>query len=121
MEDVDNHLVVMSLKLANELMFPGEPFHVTSVQLLLRRTADLPAAQQRIDELNRQENLGIEQRSCWELNPNHQRSLDMMDMFFSFAFCIVAVVLVFTIYNTMMMGIVERTCEVGEIRAMGVF
>ncbi|MBP6782291.1 MAG: ABC transporter permease [Verrucomicrobiales bacterium] len=120
MEDVDNHLVVMSLKLANELMFPGEPFHVTSVQLLLRRTADLPAAQQRIDELNRQENLGIEQRSCWELNPNHQRSLDMMDMFFSFAFCIVAVVLVFTIYNTMMMGIVERTCEVGEIRAMGV-
>lgn len=33
-----------------------------------------------------------------------------MDMFFSFAFCIVAVVLVFTIYNTMMMGIVERTC-----------
>lgn len=28
MEDVDNHLVVMSLKLANELMFPGEPFHV---------------------------------------------------------------------------------------------
>ena len=43
----------------------------------------------------------------------------MMDLFFSFAFAIVAVVLVFTIYNTVMMGIVERTQEIGTLRTMG--
>ena len=120
MDTIDNHLVVMPLKLANELMFPGEPLHVTSVQLLLKRTGDLPAVQQRIAELNEQHHLGIEQRTCWELNPNHVRSIAMADMFFLFALGIVSVVLVFTIYNTMMMGIVERTREIGAIRAMGV-
>ncbi len=120
MEQIDNHLVVIPIKLASELLFPGEPLHVTSVQLLLHHTSDLPLAQQRVAELNAQHHLGLEQRTCTELNPNHVRSLGMLDMFFAFAFCIVAVVLVFTIYNTMMMGIVERTREIGAIRAMGV-
>lgn len=120
MEQLDNHLVVMPIKLANELMFPGEPLHVTSVQILLKRSSDLPAAQRRIAELSEQHGLGIEQRNSTELNPNHVHSLEMLDIFFSFAFCIVAVVLVFTIYNTMMMGIVERTREIGALRAMGV-
>ncbi|MBK8038083.1 MAG: ABC transporter permease [Verrucomicrobiaceae bacterium] len=120
LEQIDNHLVVMPIKLANELVFPGEPLHVTSLQILLKRTADIPAVQQRIAELNASHQLGIEQRTCTELNPNNVRSLGMMDMFFVFAFCIVSVVLVFTIYNTMMMGIVERTREIGAIRAMGV-
>lgn len=120
MEEIDNHLVVMPITMASELLFPGEPLHVTSVQLLLKRTEDVPAVRQRIDELARQHQLALEHRDCWEMNPNHQRSLSMLDMFFVFAFCIVAVVLVFTIYNTMMMGIVERTREIGAIRAMGV-
>jgi len=120
LEEIDNHLVVLPLQMASELMFPGEPVHVTSVQLLLRSTSDLPAVQQRIAELNAQHHLGLEQRTCWEMNPNNVRSLGMVDMFFAFAFCIVAVVLVFTIYNTMMTGIVERTREIGAIRAMGV-
>lgn len=120
MEEIDNHLVVVPIKIANELLFPGEPLHVTSVQLLLRNGADLPAVRRRIDELAREHQLDIEQRSGWELNPNHARSLNMIDTFFAFAFCIVAVVLVFTIYNTMMMGIVERTREIGAMRAMGV-
>lgn len=120
MEEIDNRLVVMPLSLANELLFPGEPLHVTSVVVLLRSINGIPAAQQRIAEIARERGLEIEQRTCWELNPNHQRSLGIVDMFFWFAFCIVSVVLVFTIYNTVMMGIVERTREIGAIRAMGV-
>ncbi|MBL9145769.1 MAG: ABC transporter permease [Verrucomicrobiaceae bacterium] len=120
MEELDNHLVVMPIEMASGLLFPGEPLHVTSVQLLLKSTEDLPLVEQRIDELAREHHLEWEHRDCWELNPNHARSLSMVNMFFAFAFCIVAVVLVFTIYNTMMMGIVERTREIGAMRAMGV-
>ncbi len=119
LEHLDDHLVIMPIKMASDLMFPGEPLHVTSIQLLLKHTEDTPLVQQRIAELNAQHHLGIEQRTCAELNPNHARSLGMLDMFFVFAFCIVAVVLVFMIYNTMMMGIVERTREIGALRAMG--
>lgn len=120
MEDLDNRLIILPLALASELMFPGEPVHVTSVQVLLKRTNDLPLVQRRVAELDAQHQLGIEQRNWEELNPNNVRSVRMLDMFFIFAFCIVIVVLIFTIYNTMMMGIVERTRETGALRAMGV-
>ena len=43
----------------------------------------------------------------------------MMDMFFLFSFVIIAVVLVFLIFNTMAMNIIERTPEVGVLRSMG--
>lgn len=120
MEEIDNHLVVMPITMANDLVFPGEPMHVTAVQLLLKHTEDLHTVEQRIDELAREHQLDIEHRSGWDLNPNHERSLNMLDMFFAFSFCIVGVVLVFTIYNTMMMSIVERTREIGAMRTMGV-
>ena len=119
MEEIDNHLVVMPIAMANELLFPGEALHVTSVQLLLHRSEDLPVVEQRINSLIREHHLALEYRSGWDLNPNYQRSMVMTDMFFDFVLGIVSVVLVFTIYNTMMMGIVERTREIGAMRAMG--
>ncbi len=119
-EEVDNRQVFMPLALASSLLFPGEPPRVTSVMLLLKDVRSLPAAEARLAELARREQLAdLEWRNCWDLNPISVRSVRMMDIFFLFAFCIIAVVLVFTIYNTMMMSVMERVREIGTIRAMG--
>ncbi len=119
-EEIDNRQVFMPLEMASGLLFPGEPPRVTSIMLLLKDVRSLPAAEARIAELARNGQLAeLEWRNCWDLNPISVRSVRMMDMFFLFAFCIIAVVLVFTIYNTMMMSVMERVREIGTIRAMG--
>lgn len=119
LEELDNRLVYIPLPQASNLLFPGEPVHVTSIVLLLKDTRDLPLVENRLKKLEEQGKLPLEWRNCWDLNPNEVRAVRMMDIFFGFAFCIVAVVLVFTIYNTMMMTVMERVREIGTIRTLG--
>ena len=118
-EELDNRLVFMPLPLASSLLFPGEAPRVTSIILLLRDARSLPLLEARLKELARVGKLDLEWRNFWELTPNNARSVRMMDMFFLFAFCIISVVLVFTIYNTMMMSVMERVREIGTVRAIG--
>jgi len=116
---LDNRLVFMPLAMASSLLFPGEKPRVTALILLLKDVRSLPLVEARLEELARQGKLRLEWRNCWEMNPNNMRSVRMMDMFFLFAFCIISVVLVFTIYNTMMMSVMERVREIGTVRAIG--
>jgi putative ABC transport system permease protein len=110
----------MPLQQASDLLFPGEPLRVTSIILLLKDSRCMPQVEARLGELAAAGKMPLEWRNCWDLNPINVRSIRMMDMFFLFAFCIIAVVLVFTIYNTMMMSVMERVREIGTVRAMGV-
>ncbi|MEI6033583.1 MAG: FtsX-like permease family protein [Verrucomicrobiae bacterium] len=119
LEELDNRLVFMPLPLASSLLFPGEQPRVTSIILLLKDARALPVIEARLSTLRQQGKLGLEWRNCWDLNPNNVRSVQMMDMFFLFAFCIISVVLIFTIYNTMMMSVMERVREIGTGRAIG--
>ena len=118
-EVLDNRLVFMPLPMASSLLFPGDKPHVTAIVLLLKDARALPTVETRLNELAKQGKIALEWRNCWELNPNNVRSVRMMDMFFLFAFCIISVVLVFTIYNTMMMSVMERVREIGTARAIG--
>lgn len=119
MQALDDRLVMLPIQQASELLFPGEPVRVTSVIVVVRRFEDLALAKTRISGLAARHGFALEMRDCWELQPDHVRSLNMMNMFFIFAFCIIAVVLTFTIYNTMMMAVMERTAEIGTLRSMG--
>lgn len=119
LEMLDNSQIVLPLAQASSLLFPGEPTRATSILVLVRHPRDAAAVRAAVHALARKHGWAIETRSPEELYPIYRTSLAMMDLFFSFAFAIVAVVLVFTIYNTVMMGIVERTQEIGTLRAMG--
>ncbi len=120
LEQLDDTQVVLPLAHANALLFPGEALRVTSLVVLVRHPRDTAAARVRVEAIARERGWGIETRGIGELCPTFRSSVLMMDLFFAFAFVIVAVVLVFTIYNTVVMGIVERTREIGTLRAMGV-
>ena len=119
-EELDSRLVFMPVALASDLLFPGEPVKVTSISLLLKDSRDLAAVEERLHSLIRSGKLPLEWRNFKDLNTNLVRSVEVLDMFFFFAFCIVSVVLVFTIYNTMTMCVMERVREIGTMRAMGV-
>jgi len=120
LEQLDEAQIILPLAQANELLFPGQPLRVTSLLVLVRDPQDTPVVRARIEALARDRGWNIETRIPEDLHPTYRSTILMMDLFFSFAFAIVAVVLVFTVYNTVMMGIVERTREIGTLRAMGV-
>lgn len=118
-EDLDNRLVYLPLALASDLLFPGAPLRVTSITLVFQDSRDLPRMEARLGELIAKGTLPLEWRNYRDLNPNLVRSVRMMDMFFLFSLCIIVVVLIFTIYNTMSMSVMERVREIGTMRAMG--
>ena len=119
LEMIDNLQVIVPLEFASDLLFPGEPVRVTSLVVIVEDDRQVGRVVERIREIGRSEGWGVEVRTGEEMHPTYTRSMAMMDMFFLFSFVIIAVVLMFLIFNTMSMNIIERTPEVGALRAMG--
>jgi putative ABC transport system permease protein len=66
-------------------------------------------------------NAGIpcDMRTWNELSLFYSKVRQMFDMIFLFIFCIVLVIVVMSVINTMGMAVLERTREIGTLRALG--
>jgi putative ABC transport system permease protein len=53
------------------------------------------------------------------LNPFYVQTLQMFDTIFGFVFLLIGAIVLFTVGNTMNTAIVERTVEIGTLRAIG--
>jgi len=71
--------------------------------------------------LNKLTNAGIgcEIKTWNELSLFYSKVRGMMDMMFLFIFCIVLVIVIMSTVNTMGMAVLERTREIGTLRALG--
>lgn len=119
-KELDNQSVKLDIRRASELLFPGEELKVTSILLLLKQTSDVPAVEARLRQLRADGKLEADFRTWTELRPFYHQLTQMFRTMFTFMFCIIAVIVTFTIYNTLSMGIAERIPEIGTMRAMGV-
>lgn len=63
--------------------------------------------------------IGCEIKTWNELSLFYSKVRGMMDMMFLFIFCIVLVIVVMSTVNTMGMAVLERTKEIGTLRALG--
>ncbi|MFH1157152.1 MAG: FtsX-like permease family protein [Pseudomonadota bacterium] len=63
--------------------------------------------------------LGCELRTWVELSQFYIKVKNMFDMIFTFIFCIVLIIVIMSIINTMSMSVLERTREIGTLRALG--
>ena len=118
-KEMEDRLILLHVKHASELLFPSEPLKVTSVILQLRRSEDVPVVAERVRQILAQKRPDLEARTWLQLSPFYTQLTTMFGMMFTFMFCIIAVIVVFTIYNTLAMAIVERTKEIGTLRALG--
>lgn len=118
--ELDDRLILMHIEHASQLLFPGQPVRVNSLRLLLNDGADVDAAAVRIREILGRDYPELECRTWIELSPFYLQFTAYLKVIFVFMFTIIASIVVFTIYNTLAASIVERTAEIGTLRAMGV-
>jgi len=118
-KELDDNFVAMPLALAQQLVYGRGEHKVTGIVLQLRRTEDVPAARARLLALIAERHLPLEVRDFRELNPFFVQVVALFSVIFLFLALIMVMIVLFAVVNTMTMNVVERTPEIGTIRALG--
>lgn len=120
-KELDDVFVALHLEQAQRLIFGNEPPQVTAIALQLRHTEQIPAATHRLNHLLETSLKAhpLEILDYETLNPFYGQTLSMFAAIFGFMAALIGAVVLFTISNTMSMTVVERTVEIGTIRAIG--
>ena len=120
-KELDDAFVGLHLAQAQKLVFGAAPPQVTAIALQLKHTAQIPAAQARLSELLQTtwkgEPLAVIDYET--LNPFYGQTLAMFAAIFGFISVLIGAIVLFTVSNTMSMTVVERTAEIGTLRAIG--
>lgn len=119
-KEIDDSYVGLPLPLAQQLLFGRGEQKVTSIVLQLKHTRDLPRARARLQQLFAEHHLRLDVRDYTELSPMYLQVLALFTAIFGFIAVVMGVIVLFTVTNTMSMTVVERTTEIGTLRAMGV-
>jgi putative ABC transport system permease protein len=119
-KELDENYVAMNFTLAQKLLFGHDARKAVAVVLQLRRTEDLAKVRARLEELIRQNHLDLEIRDFAERQPFYEQSVRMFNVILVFIALIMGVIVLFTVVNTMGMAVMERTNEIGTVRALGV-
>ena len=120
-KELDDVYVGLHLAQAQKLVFGSAPPQATAIQLQLVHTAQIPAAQERLEALMKT-TLNDEPLSIIDyetLNPFYGQTLSMFAAIFGFIAVLIGAIVLFTVANTMSMAVVERTSEIGTLRAIG--
>jgi putative ABC transport system permease protein len=120
-KELDEVYVALHLAQAQKLIFGAAEPQVTAVALQLHHTAQLPAARARLDELlaGTADAQPLEVIDYETLNPFYGQTLAMFAAIFGFISVLIGGIVLFTVGNTMSMAVVERTAEIGTLRAIG--
>ena len=120
-KEVDEIYLMLQLSEAQRLIYGRALPKATAIMVQLQRSEQLAAAKQRIAALLEarapDEPLGV--LDFRELNPFFVQTVQMFDTIFGFVFALIASIVLFTVGNTMSTAVMERTVEIGTIRAMG--
>ena len=119
-KEIDDMYVGMNIALAQQLLYGRDEHKAVSILVQLQHTADLNKARNRLNVLFAQHHLDLEVRDFTEVQPAYNQITGLFDALFAFIAAILAVIVLFTVVNTMTMSVMERTNEIGTMRAMGV-
>jgi putative ABC transport system permease protein len=119
-KELDDNYLAMNLRLAQRLVYGRGAPEVTGIAIQLHRSEDLLQARTRLTDLIAQNHLDLEVRDFGELNPFYVQVKQFFSALFLFMTIIMGVIVLFAVANTMAMAVMERTGEIGTVRAMGV-
>ena len=120
-KELDDVYVLTHLAQAQRLIYGKAPPRVTSIMLQLHRSDQIPAAQARLATLL--PSLALSQPlsvlDFGTLNPYYVQTIALFDTIFGFMFVLISGIVLFNVSNTMNTAVVERTVEIGTLRAIG--
>ncbi|WP_233809702.1 ABC transporter permease [Paraburkholderia sp. HP33-1] len=121
-KEVDDMFVQLHLPQAQRLVYGGGQSKVTAIELQLHHTDQLPQARARLNALLSSSLQGepLEVLDFATLNAQYGQITGMFGAVFGFIAVLIATVVMFTVSNTMNMAVMERTNEIGTLRAIGV-
>jgi putative ABC transport system permease protein len=118
---LDDVYLGMHLAQAQKLIYGATQPQVTAIQIQLKHTRQIAQARERLAQLLASDFKGepLEILDFKVLNPMYGQSVQFMDSMFGFIAVLISTIVLFTIGNTMSTAVVERTVEIGTLRAMG--
>ena len=121
-KEFDDVHVAMHLAQAQKLVFGAAAPKVTAIAVQMERTSQLPEARARLETLLRQQfpQQALAVLDYEVLNPFYGQALAMFGAIFGFISVLIGAIVLFTVTNTMTTSVVERTAEIGTLRAIGV-
>ncbi len=121
MKELDDVFVGLHLSQAQRLVYGADDRQATAIVVQLQHTHQIPAAKARLEQLLREafpsERLDV--MTFDTLNPFYGQALALFATIFGFIATLIGAIVLFTVGNTMSMTVVERTVEIGTLRAMG--
>jgi len=120
-KELDDMYVGMHLAQAQRLVYGSDTPQVTAIVIQLAHTRQIPAARKRLEELlaTTLANEPLEIHDFATLNPFYGQAIALFAAIFSFMAVLIGAIVLFTVGNTMTMAVVERTTEIGTLRAIG--
>lgn len=92
---------------------------IDRVNVLLKDTRRTEAVRAELERRLAARGLAVEIRTWQQLSPLYAKVKDMFDVIFMFLFTIVFIIVVMSVINTIGMAVMERTREIGTLRALG--
>ena len=116
-EALEDKLATVPLAFAQKLYDTGS---VDRVTVLLQSTGQTDAMRARLAAALAAAGLQVDIRTWNELSPFYTKVKKMFDVIFFISFLIVFTIVVMSVVNTFTMAVMERTREIGTLRALGV-
>ncbi len=115
-ELLNDKMILVPLTLAQELY---QTDSVEQINILLQEGLDIEKERQKLEDQLRAAGLDIEVWRWEQMVPSYFKIKNMFDIIFSFIFVIVFTIAAMSIVNTINMAVMERTREIGTLRALG--
>jgi putative ABC transport system permease protein len=121
-KELDEVAVITHLAQAQRLVYGKAPPRATAIMVQVQRSDQLAAAQARLATLL--PTLGLAEPLAvldfGTLNPYYVQTIRLFDTIFGFIFVLIGGIVLVNVSNTMNTAVIERTVEIGTLRAIGV-
>jgi putative ABC transport system permease protein len=116
-EVLNDKLIVVPLTFAQSLY---DTSSVDRLTVLLQDTEQTESMRAALTDAFTQQGLDVEIKTWDELSLLYIKVKEMFDIIFLFIFVIVFIIAMMSVINTISMAVMERTREIGTLRALGV-